>query len=317
MTNNMRRAKKTLPKLLVILGPTASGKTDLAIVLAKKFRGEIISADSRQFYRGTDIGSDIIPGKWVKRAGRRVYVARGVPHHLLSFRRLDQPVTAAEFKDLVIKLAEQIAGRGHLPILAGGTGLYVNAVTENFTIPPVAPDPAYRRRLEKRSAASLYAELKRKDPAYAARIPPQNRRYASRALEVIHAAGRPFSELQGKGEPLFDVLKIGIRRPRPEMYRRIDARVDKMVKSGLLDEARRLGRRYGWNIPAMTALGHRQLGLFLRGETTLEEAVRLIKRDTRHFAKRQVAWFKRDRKIHWVKRPIEAQKLVRRFLSEN
>ncbi len=305
-----------MPKLVVVLGPTASGKTDLAIKLAKKFRGEIISADSRQFYRGTDIGSDIIPGKWVRRAGRRVYLAKGIPHHLISFRPLDRPVTAAEFKDLAVRLARQIARRGRLPILAGGTGLYLNAVTENFTIPPVAPDPAFRRRLEKRSTSSLYAELKKKDPAYASRIPPQNRRYISRALEVIHATGRAFSAQQGRGEPLFDILKLGIRRPRAEMYRRIDARVDKMIEKGLVGEAKRLGRRYGWELPAMTALGHRQLGLYLRGETTLDEAVRLIKRDTRHFAKRQVAWFKRDRAIRWIKRPAEANILVRRFLGK-
>lgn len=302
-----------LPKLLVILGPTASGKTDLAVALAKRFRGEIISADSRQFYRGTDIGSDIIAGRWVRRGNRRVYLARGIPHHLIAIRPLTRTLTAADFKKLVVRLARDINRRGRLPILAGGTGLYINAVTENFTIPAVAPNWAFRKRLTKRGTAALFAELQRRDPAYAGRITPQNRRYITRALEVIQATGRPFSELQTKGEPLFDVLKIGIRRPRRELYARINRRVDAQIERGLLKEAMKLGKRYGWDLPPMTGLGHKQLGLFLRGEVPLMEAIRLIKRDTRRFAKRQIAWFKRDQSIRWVKNEATARKLVSDF----
>ena len=304
-----------LPKLIAIVGPTASGKTDLAIALAKKFRGEIISADSRQFYRGTDIGSDIIPGKWVKRGRRRVYVARGIPHHLLSFRPVSRPVTAAEFQKLAIRLARDIARRGRVPIVAGGTGLYIRTIVDNLDIPPVAPRPDIRARLEERTTAKLYAWLKKLDPAYAVRIPAQNRRYIVRALEVIGATGRPFSEQQRAGEPLFDVLQLGVKRPRPEIYRRIDARVDLMIKNGLIDEAKRLAKRFSWDLPAMSALGHRQLGLFLEGKVPLEEAVRLIKRDTRHYAKRQLTWFGRDKRIQWVKDQASAFKLAGKFLS--
>jgi tRNA dimethylallyltransferase len=206
--------KPALPKLLAIVGPTASGKTDLAVALAKKLKGEIISADSRQFYRGTEIGSDIIPGKWVKRYGRRTYVAKGVPHYLIGFHSPSKTFTAAQFKDHVIRISRDIAKRGHVPILAGGTGLYLKAVIDNLDIPEVPPDAAFRARMERKTTAALYAELKKKDPAYASRIPPNNRRYAIRALEVFHATGRPFSEVQGAGEPLFDVLQIGIRGPR-------------------------------------------------------------------------------------------------------
>lgn len=304
-----------LPKLIAVVGPTASGKTDLALALAKRFRGEIISADSRQFYRGTEIGSDIIPGKWTRKYGSRTYVAKGVPHYLVAFLSPSKTFTASQFKDHVIRIARDIAKRGHLPILCGGTGLYIRAVVDNFDIPEVPPDPAFRARMEKRTTDALYKELAQKDPVYLSRIPPNNRRYTIRALEVIAATGKPFSEVQDRGEPLFDVLQIGVKRDRTEAYRRIDARVDRMMKQGLLEEAKKLGKRYGWSVPAMSGLGHRQLGQFLRGEIALEEAVRLIKRDTRRYAKRQVTWLRRDKRIRWVKDASEAKPVIKRFLA--
>jgi tRNA dimethylallyltransferase len=305
----------TKPKLLVILGPTASGKTDLAVALAKKFRGEIISADSRQFYRGTDIGSDIIPGRWVKRGGRTVYVAMGIPHHLISFRSPAKSVTVGEFKRLAERKISEIVRRGRLPILCGGSGLYIRAVADNYTIPEVPPNPKLCSALDKIPLAKLYRELKKKDPAYASRIPPSNRRYVTRALEVMAATGRPFSSQQSMGEPKYEVMKLGIRRSRPEIYRRIEARVDEQMKRGLLDEARRLGRRYGWSLPSITGLGHRQLGLFLEGKVSLGEAVSLIKRDTRHFSKRQLTWFRREKGVKWVKNQAEAERAICRFWS--
>lgn len=306
-----------LPKLIAIVGPTASGKTDLALALARRFKGEIISADSRQFYRGTEIGSDIPTGAWKKGRGhkRKTYVVKGVPHYLMAFLSPKRTFTVAQFKDHVIRIGRDIAGRGHVPILTGGSGLYLRAVIDNFDIPAVPPDRMFRKRLEKRSTAALYALLKKKDPAYAARIPPNNRRYAIRALEVMAATGRRFSEAQRKGEPLFDVLQIGIRRPRTEAYRRIDRRVDVMMRRGLLDEAKSLGKRFGRDLPAMSGLGHRQLGSFLSGKITLDEAVRLIKRDTRHYAKRQMTWFRKDKRIFWVKNEAEASRKVARFLK--
>lgn len=307
-----------LPKLIAIVGPTASGKTDLALALAKQFKGEIISADSRQFYRGTEIGSDIPRGKWrrTKNGERRAYMVKGIPHHLMAFLPPSKAFTAAEFKEAVVRLAREIARRGRVPFLVGGTGLYIKAVVDNFEIPAVPPNPAFRKRMEAKTTGMLAAMLERRDPAYARRIPRNNRRYLIRALEVIEATGRPFSVEQGRGEPLFDVLQLGIRRPRPEIYRRIESRVDVMMKRGLLDEAKHLGKRYGWSVPAMTGLGHRQLGMFLRGETPLAEAVALIKRDTRHFAKRQTTWFKRDERIRWVKNEQDAVSRVKKFLGE-
>jgi len=307
---------RKLPKLIAVVGPTASGKTDLAVALARKFRGEIISADSRQFYRGTEIGSDIIPGRWTKRGRRRVYLARGVPHYGIAIRPPDRQVTVAEFKTMAARLAKDIIRRGRLPILAGGSGLYIRAVVDNFDIPEVPPQPAIRARLAGYSSTRLFRMLSRRDPEYARRIPPQNRRFLTRALEVIEVTGRPFSAQQRTAAPVFDVLQIGIRRPRRQIYRRVEDRVDRQMAAGLLEEAARLGKRHGWDLPVLSGLGHRQLGLYLQGKTTLEEAVGLIKRDTRHFAKRQMTWFRRDERIHWVKNESEAFRLAKDHLSE-
>lgn len=314
----MKKSKgDTLPKLIAIVGPTASGKTDLALALAKKYGGEIISADSRQFYRGTEIGSDIPKGRWVRLKGakRLTYIVEGLPHYLMNFLPPSKLFTVAQFKDHVIRIAADIAKRGNVPFLVGGTGLYVKSVIDNYEIPEVPPNPAFRARMEKKTTPALFALLRKKDPAYAARIPANNRRYAVRALEVMDATGKTTTELQQKGEPLFDVLQIGIQRPREAMYARINARVDAMMKRGLLEEAKKLGKKYGWDIPAMSGLGHKQLGAYLRGETTLAHAVERVKTDTRHFAKRQVTWFKRDSRIHWVKSEAEAARIVKKFLS--
>lgn len=306
-----------LPKLIVIVGPTASGKTDLALSLAKRFKGEIISADSRQMYRGTEIGSDTPVGKWKrgKDEKRRTFFVRGVPHYLMGFLSPKRTFTAAQFKDHAIRISRDIRERGHVPILVGGTGLYISSIVDNLSIPQVPPDPAFRKRMERLSTARLRAMLVKKDPAYAKRIPKENRRYMIRALEVATKTGKAFSELQSKGEPLFDVLILGVRRPRPELYARIDRRVDAMMRRGLLAEAKKLGRRHGWDLPAMSGLGHRQLGLSLEGRITLEEAVRLIKRDTRRYAKRQMTWLRREKRVRWVVGKAEANRVVRSFLK--
>ena len=309
------RSQPAKPKLLAVIGPTAAGKTALAIGLAKRFNGEIISADSRQFYRGTAIGTDIIAGEWVRRDGRRVYLAHGVPHHLIAFRSPNRPVTLDGFRRLARRRIKEIVSRGHLPILCGGTGLYVQAVTDNYRLPPAPPDPALRAKLEIRSTEDLFHELKRRDSAYAARISPNNRRYIIRALEVMAATDRPFSAQQVKGEPEYDTLKLGVRRPREVLYRKIDRRVDEMIEAGLVKETERLVKRSGWDTPAMTGLGHRQIGQYLRGQVSLPEAIRLIKRDTRHYARRQLIWWRRDRAIKWVRGLSEAERLLTRFLA--
>ena len=293
------------PKLLAVIGPTASGKTALALALAKKFNGEVISADSRQFYIGNEIGADTAPS-----------VLEGVPHHLVSFRAIDDPIDLAEFQSLAVAKAKEITARGKLPILCGGTGLYVSAVTDGYVLPETEPDHELRAHLSKKGTEELFSELERRDPTYAGRISPGNRRYIIRALEVMGETGRPFSQVQAKGEPEFDVLKLGVDRPREELYSRIDSRVDVLVKEGLLEETKRLVEKYDPKLPAMSGLGHRQMGMFLRGEVDLEEAVRLIKRDTRHYARRQLIWWRRDQSVRWVNGEEKSIELVQNFLNK-
>ena len=307
-------AKHALPKLIAIVGPTASGKTDLALALARRFKGEVISADSRQFYRGMAVGAAIPDGVTATRRGVRAYWVKGIAHHLMAFRSPAAQVTVAQFQRMVARKVREITARGHVPFLVGGTGLYVAAVVEHFTVPEVKADHAKRHALEGKSTAALYTELVTKDPSYAARITPQNRRYIIRALEVVAATGKPFSALQGRAEPLYDVLRLGVTRDRTEIVERIDHRVDLMIRAGLLEEARRLGKRYGWELPVLSSLGHRQLGQFLRREMSLEEAIERIKRDTRRYAKRQMTWFRRDKHIVWVKNVRQAEKRISSFL---
>lgn len=305
-----------LPKLVVLLGPTASGKTDLAIALAKRFKGEIVSCDSRQFYRGMAIGAAIPEGEWATRRGVRAYWVDGVAHHLMAFRSPRKPLTAAEFKRLADRRIAAIVRRGHIPCLVGGTGLYADAVMLNFAFPPVEAAGAARAALEALPTERLARMLTEADPAYAARISLQNRRYMIRALEVAQTApGERFSALQRRGKPRYDVLLLGVTRDRADLYARIDRRAGLMMDAGLLQEASRLGRRYGWDAKPLASLGHRQLGEFLRGETSLPEAVERMKRETRRYAKRQMTWLRRENGLVWVRNVAEATRKVKAFLG--
>ncbi len=284
------------PVLLAIVGPTAAGKTALSLDLAEALRGEIVSADSRQIYRGMDIGS----AKATSAEQARV------PHHLLDLVDPDQVLTLAEYQQLAYRAIDDIHARGRLPLLVGGSGQYVAAVLEGWRIPEVAPQPELRKRLAADAAAhgaeALHARLAALDPAAAARIDYRNVRRVIRALEVCLVTGRPISELQAKEPPPYRILRIGVTRPRPVLYERIDRRVDAMIEAGLVDEVRRLADAgYGWDLPAMTGLGYRQMGLYLRGAATLDEAIALVKQATRRFVRQQYNWFPlSDPAIHWL-----------------
>jgi tRNA dimethylallyltransferase len=303
------------PKLIAILGPTASGKTDLSLELARRFGGEIVNCDTRQFYRDIPIGAATAPGRRVKRGRRRVWLAEGVPHYLINFLSPRRQMTVAEYQARAVWRLREIARRGKVPMLVGGSMLFAAAVIDNYQMPEVPPDEAFRRRMEKVSLDKLGEKLAAMDPAYAERIGP-NRRYIVRALEVMRATGRTVTELQRKGEPIFDTLLIGVTRPKAELDERINRRFDFMMKAGLLEETAQLGRYYGWDCPAAMSLGHRQLGTCLRGEMPLDEAVAEAKRATRAYAKRQMTWFRRDRRIRWVKTGDEATSLVAAHLQK-
>ncbi len=277
--------------LLVIVGPTAVGKTALSLSLARDFNGEIISADSRQIYRGLNIGAD-------KPSPEQ---RDGVPHHLLDVVDPDQILTLAEFQDRAYAAIDDIHRRQRLPILAGGTGQWVWAVAEGWGIPRVPPDPALRAELETIDTLELHAQLTAVDAQAAQKIDPRNVRRVIRALEVYHKTGIPITEHQQKKPPPYDILLIGLTRPREVLYARIDDRIGRMMEIGLLAEVEELARAgYGWQLPAMSGLGYKQIGQYLRGEADLKEAVALIKKETRRFVRQQYNWFRlTDRRIHW------------------
>lgn len=310
--------EQNLPKLVVILGPTASGKTDLSIALAQKFNGEIICADSRQIYKKMSIGTDKVPGRWSRypQIKERVFIYEKIPHYLIDFVDPGEEFTLAQFKKMATDQIHAITKRGRLPLLVGGTGLYIHALVDNLLIPTVPPNKKLRQSLEKKSNEKLLAMLTKFDPLTAKTVDPNNKRRIIRALEVCIWTGRPFSEQQKKGEPLFHTLQIGLQIPRPELHQRINYRVDKMMGAGLLNEVRTLVKqKYGWHLPSMSGTGYRQLGYFLRGEMPLNKAVDILKRDSRRYARRQTTWFRRDKRIKWIKNTETAEELIKQFLK--
>ncbi|MDD4352477.1 MAG: tRNA (adenosine(37)-N6)-dimethylallyltransferase MiaA [Candidatus Gracilibacteria bacterium] len=285
--SHLAQAKKPL---ICLIGPTASGKTALSLELAKKFNGEIVSADSRQIYRGMDIGTAKISKE----------ERQGVPHHLLDIIDPDQDFSVAEFKRLAVEKIEDILQRGKVPFLVGGTMLYIDAVTKNFEIPEVEPDLELRKKLEAKELQLLVAELAKLDPEAAKSIDTDNPRRVSRALEYCLKTGKNFSEAGSKGPKLFDELILGIDLPREELYKRIDARVEEQLKNGLLAETKELAAKYTWDLPSMSGIGYKQMGMYLRGDLSLEEALEILKIDTRRYAKRQLTWWRGDERIRWI-----------------
>lgn len=293
--------------LLVIVGPTATGKTGLALTLAQRLHGEIVSADSRQLYQGMDIGT----------AKPTAEEQALVPHHLLDIITPDTPYTLTQYQADAQAALATVHAQGHLPLLVGGTGLYIRAVVDNLAIPEVPPDWALRRELEAQAAsegaAALHARLAALDPTSAARIDPANVRRVIRALEVCLVTGQPFSAQQGARPSPYRPLLLGLTCERSRLYERADRRVDAMLAAGLVDEVRALvARGYGWNLPAMTSLGYGEIGTYLRGETSLEEAIARLKFNTHSYIRRQYSWFRPDTRIHWLE--CEAPDLAERAL---
>ncbi|MCP4427008.1 MAG: tRNA (adenosine(37)-N6)-dimethylallyltransferase MiaA [Chloroflexi bacterium] len=271
--------------LLVIVGPTAVGKTALSLRLAAELDGEIVSADSRLFYQGMDIGT----------AKPTAAEQAAVPHHLIDVCRPDETLTLATYQRLAYATIDQILGNGRLPILVGGTGQYVRAVVEGWGIPGVAPQPELRRTLAALDGPELARWLRHLDPTAAEKLDPRNVRRVIRALEVTLVKGRPISELQRKSPPPYRICQVGLHRKRETLYRRIDGRVDQMMADGLLAEVEGLrARGYGRSLPSMSGLGYQQLWAYLAWEMSVEEAVERIKFETHRFARQQATWFRRD-----------------------
>jgi len=281
--------------LLAIVGPTGIGKSRLALGLAQAFGGEIVSADSRQVYRYMDIGT-------AKPSPEELSL---VPHHLINIVNPDQPFSLAQYQALAYRAIEDIQRRDKLALLVGGSGLYIWSVLEGWEIPRVPPDLEFRRSLQEKLARggrdSLYQELAAIDPVAAQRIDPRNVRRIIRALEVCRATGSPFSQLQQKRVPPFSTLIVGLTTYRAELYHRIDLRVDEMIGRGLVAEVQKLvSMGYDFNLPAMSGIGYKQIGMFLRGELTLPAAIQQIKSETHRFVRHQYGWFRlTDERIRW------------------
>jgi tRNA dimethylallyltransferase len=288
------RKSSSQPPLIVILGPTGVGKTDLSIDLCRACRGEVISADSRQIYRGMDIGT-------AKATSAEQAVA---PHHLLDIRAPDEVLTVAEYQHLAYATIDAIHRRRHTPFLVGGTALYIRAVVEGLRIPAVPPDPEMRARLEERLAQegvnALFGDLATLDPRTAAQIDARNPRRVLRALEIFLLTGRSKVEMEGADPPPYRTLMVGLNRSRATLYARIDRRVDAMLAAGLVEETQRLlDQGYDARLPAMTSLGYRECIDYLAGRSDLESAARRIKTETHRYVRHQTTWFRKLSNIEW------------------
>lgn len=311
----MLKEIQRLPKLIVILGPTACGKTDLGIEIAKKFNGEIISADSRQIFKKMTIGTAKPKGEWRWNGLRKTYYFENIPHHLIDFLDPGKVFTVAEFRDKALKYAKMSYKAGRVPIIVGGTGLYISSVVDNYIIPRVSPNSKLRRSLAEKSNEELVNLLNNLDPEATKIVDKNNKRRIIRALEVCILSGDRFSNQRKKGDALFDVLQIGIDLPREVLYERINARTEKMIDEGLVEEAQNLlKQKYHWNLSSMNSIGYKQMRGYFEGNLDLAKTLELLKRDTRHYARRQLMWFRRDNRIKWIKEPEEARDLVDNFL---
>lgn len=276
-------------KMICVVGATASGKTALGVALARRLNGEIISADSMQVYRDMPIAT----------AAATAEEQQGIPHHLLGFLKPDEPFSVAEFVRLARTAALDIHARGKVPIVVGGTGLFVDSLVQNLTFADVGADEALRSQLGEKPTETLYEELRQVDPAAADTIHPNNRKRVIRALELHYGgSGKTAQDEQShQEESPFEALYLQIDyRDRAKLYDRINRRVDIMLADGLEDEARRMLPRSG--MTARQAIGHKELAPYIEGKITLTEAAENLKRETRHYAKRQLTWFRRNPAIH-------------------
>jgi tRNA dimethylallyltransferase len=301
-----------LPPLICMVGPTAVGKTATAIRLCRDFKGEIVSADSRQIYRKLDIGS----------AKPTADEQAAAVHHLIDVVEADQVVGLAEYQHMAYAAIEGVLARGRVPFLVGGTGQWVRAVIEGWGVPRVPPDYDLRAGLEAEAERSgprrLHARLAAVDPQAAAKIDYRNLRRVIRALEVYLKTGLPISQHQ-RAEPLpYRVLQIGLTMPRQELYARVDERIDRMLENGLVEEIRYLlDQGYDLHLPAMSGLGYRQIGRHLKGELSLPDAVQLIKKETRRYVRQQYNWFRPDDPaIHWFDVRGEFYQKLRHLIAD-
>ncbi len=305
-----------LPKIVCVVGPTSSGKTALGIRLAKKFRGEIVNSDSRQIYKDFTIGTGKPDGTRGVYQGHRAFLVENIPHYLMDFLDPRNTFSVVEWREKAVEAIKGIRRRDHLPLIVGGTGLYLSALVDNFDFPKVPPNLTMREAFEKKPLSDLVKILLKLDPEAEMVVDLKNPRRVIRALEVSTLTGKPFTQQKRVARPQFDAFQVGIRWDRETLYGRIDAQIDDMVKHGWADEICEM-RRQGIpeNAPAMSSIGYREMLKYVKGEMKLVDAVAATKSSVHKYAKRQETWFKRDIRIRWVKNEPEAVKLVKEWLE--
>jgi tRNA dimethylallyltransferase len=300
----IKRENSLNKKLIVILGPTASGKTELAIKLAKKFNGEIVNADSRQVYKGMDIGTAKPTKKEMK----------GVPHHLLNITSPKRKFTVAQYRKLALKAIEKIQKKGKIPFLVGGTWFYIRAIVDGIVIPEVPPDWKLRKELEKKSPKELYKILKKLDPKRAKTIEKENKRRLIRAIEICKKIGKvpPL-----KFNPLpYPVLMIGIKRRKKELMGKIRKRFFEWLKRGLILEVIKLRKmRVSFKRIEEFGMHYREIARYLQGKISEKEMIENSIKEIQDYAKKQLNWFKKDKRVKWINNYREAEKLVRDYLK--
>lgn len=285
------------PKVVVIVGPTASGKTAVSIELAKKINGEIISADSMQIYKYMDIGT----------AKPTLDEMQGIKHYMLDVVMPDETFNVAKYKSMAESAIEEILKKGKVPIIVGGTGLYINTLVDGIEFADVPCDEEYRNELIEKGyregAMSIYKELEKVDSESAKKIDPNNIRRVARALEIYKVTGKTKTQLdiESRKEVKYDYRLFGMEWDRETLYNRIDLRVDKMIEAGLIDEVRNVTEKFKISNTAVQGLGYKEVIEFLNGNISYEEMIEKLKLETRHYAKRQLTWFRKDKRIKWIK----------------
>ncbi len=301
--------RKTKPLVIAVVGPTASGKSDLAVRLAKEFNGEVISADSRQVYKGLNIGSGKIRKKEMK----------GIPHYLLDAASPKKTFTVAQYQKLGEKKIKDILKRGKLPVICGGSGFYIDALIYSLKLPEIPPQKELRKKLEKESTESLFKKLEKLDSRRAKNIDPHNKRRLIRALEIVLTTKKPVplsTTIHRSMHPNYDLLKIGIKKEPEELKKMIHKRLIKRLKQGMVKEVKNLHRGgLSWKRLDDLGLEYRYVSRYLRGIISKKEMAELIEKESWQYAKRQMTWFKRDKNIIWIKNSKEAKNLVKKFLN--
>lgn len=322
-----------LKKILVLVGPTASGKSELGVSLAKKFNGEIISADSRQVYKDMDLGTGKVPGSWIKlsppkiggvsrkfsgRGGiKNIFIYKNVPHHCIDFINPKVRFSVARFQKITKKIIANILKRGKLPILVGGTGHYIDAVVYNLNLPNIKPNLALRKKLEQFSTKRLFAQIKTKDPIRAKTIDPHNRRRLIRALEIILTTKKPIPPIQPLPSTLYP-LWLATTLPQETLYKKIEKRLKERLKLGMIKEVEKL-KQSGLSYKRLESFGleYKFIALYLQKKITYEEMEEKLLFAIKHYSKRQLTWWKKNKEIHWIKPNLtKATKLTQQFLSQ-